>query len=255
MIRSLWSAASGMHAYQSGIDVISNNMANINTVGYKQVDVTFSDLIYQQSASTPNYSGNPINLGSGTRMAATTRQFTQGVLEQTSRELDVAIQGNGFMPFRRPDGQVVYARDGALKIDANGYLTSSNGYLLEPNIAVPQNAKNVQIQKNGIVQALMPDNTTRQIGRIYLANFANPAGLENIGDNFFAASENSGAVTVQAAGENGAGYTNQGFLERSNVDMAQQMVNLITGQRAYELSSRAIRVADDMMDLANRLRR
>lgn len=255
MIRSLWSSASGMHAYQAGIDVISNNMSNINTVGYKQVDVTFADLIYQPSASTPNYSGNPINLGSGTRLAATTRQFTQGVFEQTSRDLDIAIQGNGFIPFRRPDGQVVYTRDGSLKVDANGYLTSSNGYLLEPNIAVPQNAKNVQIQRNGIVNAVMPDNTTQQIGRIYLANFANPTGLENVGDNFFAASENSGAVAVQAAGANGAGSVNQGFLERSNVDMAQQMVNLITGQRAYELSSRAIKVADDMLDLANRLKR
>lgn len=255
MIRSLWSAASGMHAYQKGVDVISNNLANINTVGFKQVDVTFADLLYQPSADMPNYSGNQINVGSGTRLAATTRQFTQGVLEQTMRELDVAIQGKGFLPFRRPDGQIVYTRDGSLKVDADRRLTSSNGYLFEPNITVPQNAQKVQVLKNGEVQALMPGNTVQQIGRIYLTDFANPGGLESVGDNFYIAGENSGEVTVQAAGQNGAGVINQGFIEKSNVDMAQQMVNLITGQRAYELSSRAIRVADDMLDLANRLRR
>lgn len=255
MIRSLWAAASGMNAYQASVDVVANNLANVNTVGYKQVEASFADLLYQLSADAPVLTGGMISVGSGVRLAAATRQFTQGMLDQTGRELDIAIQGNGFIPLTRPDGSIVYTRDGSLMVDGNGYLISASGYLVGPNIAIPQNAKSVRIMQDGYIQVTMPDNSTQQAGRLYLANFANPAGLKAIGDNLFLPTANSGAVTVQAPGAGGTGTVHQGFIERSNVDIAQQMVNLITGQRAYELSSRVIRTADEMLDMANNIRR
>lgn len=254
MVQSLWTAASGMNAFQLNVDVIANNLANINTIGYKQVGTSFSELIYQANIDSP-LSVNAINLGNGIRLAATMRQFGQGTLEKTGRELDIAIQGDGFIPLRRPDGSIVYTRDGSLRIDGNGYLVSANGYMLLPNIAVPQNAKSIEILKNGYAQALMPDGSIRQLGRIYLTTFTNSSGLEAIGDNLFAVSANSGTVSVQAPGTGNTGTVHQGFVERSNVDIAQQMVDLVVGQRAYELSSRLIRTADEMMDLANNIRR
>lgn len=254
MIRSLWAAASGMQAQQTGIDVIANNLANVNTVGFKEYEPVFADLLYQVSNDAPNYSGTPVTLGSGSRLALSNISFEQGVLEQTGRDYDVAIEGNGFIPLRRPDGTLVFTRDGTLNLDADGFLNIS-GNRLDADITVPDGTKAIRISKGGYIEVTMPDNTTQQIGRILLANFTNPQGLVSLGDNLFGMSETSGAMNLAAPGEQGAGTINQGFLEKSNVNVAQQLVNMIVGQRAYELSSRAIRVSDEMLELANNMSR
>lgn len=254
MIKSLYTAASGVYAQQLNVDIIANNLANINTNGYKQVNATFADLLYQFSPYAPS-SNEPIIVGSGSRLASTQRDFAQGTLVDTGRYLDIAIEGRGYLQVQNTDGTISYTRDGSLTIADDGRLMTSNGYILYPQITVPQGTQRLDIQRNGVVRAELANGNSQIIGRINLANFNNINGLESLGNNLFAATTVSGAAQVGNPETGGRGSLQQGYVERSNVDIAQQMTNLIIGQRAYELSSRAIKTADEMMAIANDIRR
>ena len=254
MLRSLWISKTGMEAQQLQLDNISNNLANVATNGYKKSHATFEDLIYQNlrqsGAASSDQTQLPTGLqvGLGVTPVATARDFTQGSLQQTGNTLDVAIQGNGFLQVSMPDGTTAYTRDGSLKLDAQGRLVTSNGYEIQPGITVPAQAQSVTIAADGTVTASMPGQATpASLGQIQLATFANVGGLDPKGENLYAETAASGNPTTAAAGTNGLGKLQQGFVETSNVNVVEELVSMISTQRAYELNSKAIQTSDQML--------
>jgi len=262
MIRSLWTAASGMQAQTSNIDVISNNLANVNTAGFKRSRADFQDLLYETmrlpGTSTPNGGEVPtgIQIGHGTRTVATQKIFIQGDFQQTGNQLDLAVEGEGFFQVLQANGDVAYSRAGNFKIDSEGRIVTPDGFLMEPEITIPTDALSVSISTNGTVSVLQPGQSQpSDIGNIELARFVNPAGLQSIGRNLFVQTGASGDPTTGTPGEDGFGTTAQGYLEMSNVSVVDEMVNMITAQRAYEINSKAIQAADEMLQTANALKR
>ena len=253
MIRSLHIARTGMDAQQTQMDVISNNLANVSTTGFKKSRPVFEDLLYQtlrqpgaqSSQQTQLPSG--LQLGVGVRTVATERLFSQGSLTQTNNPLDIAINGNGFFQIQMPDGTTAYTRDGSFQTDSQGMLVTSSGYPLLPNVSVPSNAIQVTIARDGTGTVTLPGNTTTQLPQIQLATFVNPTGLQSQGENLFLETAASGTPQINAPGTNGVGVLNQTFIESSNVNVAEELVNMIIAQRAYELNSRAITTSDQML--------
>ncbi|MBL8332375.1 MAG: flagellar basal-body rod protein FlgG [Rubrivivax sp.] len=260
MIRSLWIAKSGMEGQQTKLDTIANNLANTGTNGFKRGGVLFEDLMYQNLRQTGAASSDQtvlptgLQVGLGSRVAATTRNFTQGPLTQTTGDFDVAIRGKGFFQITLPDGSTGYTRDGAFQIDANGQLVTSAGFVLQPGITIPANAQKVTIAQDGMVNVNVPgEAAARAVGQIQLANFINPAGLDPKGQNLFAESASSGAPQPAAPGTNGLGLLQQGALEGSNVNVVEELVTMIATQRAYELNSKAIQTSDQMLQKLGQL--
>lgn len=262
MIRSLWTAATGMAAQQLNIDMISNNLANVNTAGFKKSRMDFQDLLYQtlRPAGTTEAQGamapTGIQVGLGTRPASVQKIFSQGDFQQTDNPLDLVVEGDGFFQVLMPNGETAYTRDGGFKLDAQGRLVTSNGYSLDPEISIPAEATSVSVGSDGTVSVTLPAQATSQeVGNIQLVKFANPAGLSNLGRNLFAQSAASGDPVVDTPGMNGLGTLGHGFIEMSNVKVVEEMVNMIVAQRAYETNAKAIQTADDMLNTANNLRR
>jgi flagellar basal-body rod protein FlgG len=251
-----------MQAQSLNIDVISNNLANVSTTGFKRSRADFQDMLYQtlRSAGSDSASGNQvptgIQLGQGTRPVATQKIFIQGNYQHTENELDVAIEGSGFFQIMQPNGETAYSRSGAFKLNSEGKIVTSDGYPLEPEISVPNNSISVTIGMDGTVSALQAGEVApTEIGTIELAQFPNPAGLSSIGRNLYLETAASGEVTTGTAGEDGRGTLSQGNLEMSNVSVVDEMVNMITAQRAYEINSKSIQAADEMLQMANNLKR
>ncbi|MEG6585104.1 flagellar basal-body rod protein FlgG [Dendrosporobacter sp. 1207_IL3150] len=262
MMRALWTAGSGMVAQQGNIDVISNNLSNVNTTGFKKSRTDFQDLMYQtirQAGATTgpdNQLPTGVQIGHGVRQVATQKIYTQGSFQQTGNSLDMAIEGDGFYQIAMPDGTIAYSRDGSFKRDSQGRICTSEGYALEPQIAIPAEATDVTISADGRVTATIPGQTEPQeIGQIQLARFVNSAGLDNIGRNLLKETAASGAPVVTNPGTDGSGTIVQKYLEMSNVQVVEEMVNMIVAQRAYEVNSKAITTADEMLGQANNLKR
>ncbi|MHC4842617.1 MAG: flagellar basal-body rod protein FlgG [Planctomycetota bacterium] len=259
MLRAFSAAATGMAAQQTNVDVIANNLANINTTGFKRSHIDFKDLHYEklQEFGTEIYSGTNspggIEVGSGVRTAATIKIFSAGEMQNTARPLDVAIRGDGFFQVTMPDGSLRYTRDGSFQIDGLGQLVTTTGYPIEPAISVPIDSTSVDIGLDGSVNVKDTSGTISVIGTLQLVRFVNPTGLSSEGDNLYTENLASGTPTIGTAGENGFGTLQAGFLEKSNVQMVTELVNLITAQRAYEINSRAIKAGDDMLRTANSL--
>lgn len=260
MFNSLWIAKTGMEAQQMQLDVISNNLANSSTNGFKRAHAVFEDLMYQNlrqvGSSTSEQSQLPTGLqvGLGVRTVSTSRSFTQGSLQQSGNGLDVAIQGNGFFQITMPDGTLNYTRDGSFQVNAQGQLVTSNGLPVANGITVPANATNVSISADGNVTATIPGTVAPQpIGTIPLASFINPAGLDPRGQNLYAETAASGQPNTGTPGANGLGQLMQGFLETSNVNVVQELVGMIHTQRAYEMNSKAIQTSDQMLQKLGQL--
>jgi flagellar basal-body rod protein FlgG len=261
-MRALYTAASGMNAQQANIDNVANNLANVNTVGFKKSRVDFEDLVYQQvrAPGTPTSqeaeAALGLEAGLGTRAVATVRNFSVGNLRTTSSPLDLAIEGNGFFQLALPGGETGYTRAGALHLNAEGQLVTAEGLALQPQMAIPSNALSISISKDGIVSVALPNQTApQQVGTIELAMFQNPAGLQARGGNVFVVTSASGDPVTGVPGTDGMGTIAQGFLEESNVSVVEEMVQMILGQRAYEANSRVIRAADEMLQQVNNLSR
>jgi len=260
MIRSLWIAKTGLEAQQLNVDVISNNLANVSTNGFKRQRPIFEDLLYQMlrqpGAQTSQQTQVPsgLQIGTGVRPVATVRVFTSGSLQQTSNPLDIAINGQGFFQILLPDGTTAYTRDGAFQLDFNGQMVTSSGYPLQPAITIPPNTLNITIGVDGSVSVTQAGSAApTQLGTIQLANFINPAGLQSRGENLFLETAASGPPQVDNPGLNGLGTLNQSFVETSNVSVTEELVNLITAQRAFEINSRAISVSDQMLQRLTQL--
>lgn len=262
MISALWTAATGMNTQQTNIDVISNNLANVNTTGFKKSRVNFQDLMYQRvkEPGTPNAQGAQIPLGveigHGAKVSATQKVFTTGDLQNTEGPLDIVIEGDGFLQVLLPDGTIAYTRDGSLKMDSTGRLVTSDGYPIQPEIYIPEDATEISITTDGNVSVeIGGQNQPQQLGQFQLARFSNPAGLNSIGRNLYKNTVASGDPMVNTPGSAGYGTIVQNFLEMSNVQVVEEMVNMIAAQRAYEVNSKAIQAADDMLRTASQLRR
>jgi len=260
MIRSLYSAAAGMESQQMNLDVISNNLANVNTAGFKKSKIEFQDLLYENTKPAGSEQGNGttlptgLQLGHGSRPVATSRIFTEGDLTQTGEKLDVAVQGDGFFQVTLPDGTLAYTRDGALKTGSDGRVTTSEGLVLQSGWQpIPTGTTSIAIAPNGEVTTVGANGT--QNFRVQLVRFANPAGLESIGRNLYKETQASGTPETGNPDENGYGSLQQGYLEMSNVKVVEEMVNMIVAQRAYEVNSKAVQAADEMMQQSNNLRR
>lgn len=262
MIRSLWTAASGMQAQSVNIDVISNNLANVNTTGFKKSRADFQDLLYEnlRQAGVASSSGSQvptgIQIGHGTRPVATQKIFIQGDYQKTENELDMAVEGEGFFQIMQPNGEIAYSRAGSFKLDKDGSIVTSDGYLMEPGLSLPSDTTALSIGTDGTVSVIQAGDTeATEIGTIELARFINPAGLKSIGRNLYLPTSASGDVTTGTAGEDGFGTIAQGYLEMSNVSVVDEMVNMIVAQRAYEINSKAIQTADEMLQMANSIKR
>ena len=262
MIRSLWTSATGMQAQELNIDVISNNLANVNTSGFKKSRAEFQDLLYESlrpagaasSADTTIPTG--VQLGHGARPSAVQKMFSQGDFQNTENELDWAIEGDGFFQIELPNGETSYSRCGEFKLDADGRIVNADGFLLVPQLTIPTDTVSITVGMDGTVSAIQAnDPIPREIGTIQLARFVNPAGLRSLGKNLFVPTEGSGDEIIGTPGQEGFGTIAQGFLERSNVSVVDEMVNMITAQRAYETNSKVIQTADDMLQMANNLKR
>lgn len=260
MLRSLYTGATGMIAQEAQIDVISNNIANANTTGFKKSRAEFSDLMYQvmeyagTSTSATTMSPTGIEVGLGVRNTATSKMFSAGSMKETGNNLDVAITGNGFFQIQLPDGSTAYSRDGSFKVDGQGRLVNSDGYPVLPAVTVPQGYNQINISTSGEIQFLR-GNTILGGGQLQLADFINPAGLHSLGDNLYQQTEASGAPVVSNPGVTGMGQTRQSFLEMSNVKLVSEMTDLITGQRAYDSNSKIIQTADQMLQKVGDLKR
>jgi flagellar basal-body rod protein FlgG len=256
MMRSLYTAASGMEAQQYNMDTISNNLANVNTQGFKSNQARFQDLVYQQIQAPGAPVGASIvpvgqQVGLGVKVSDSEKVFTQGSLVQTSNNLDVAVEGDGFFQITLPDGTTGYTRDGSFKEDANGSVVTAEGYFVQPQITIPQNAVSVSVGPDGTVTAQVPGSVQPQtLGQLQLARFVNPAGMAPTGDNLYLETAASGPPIVSTPGLNGTGILEDGFLENSNVSVVNEMVNMIVAQRAYEANSKAIGAADQMLQTA-----
>ncbi|OLQ58418.1 flagellar basal-body rod protein FlgG [Helicobacter pylori] len=262
MLRSLYSATSGMLAQQTHIDTTSNNIANVNTTGFKKSRADFNDLFYQAmqyagtNTSNTTLSPDGMEVGLGVRPSAITKMFSQGSPKETENNLDVAITGKGFFQVQLPDGTTAYTRSGNFKLNEQGNLVTSEGYLLIPQITLPEDTTQVNIGVDGTVSVTQGLQTTSNvIGQITLANFVNPAGLHSMGDNLFSITNASGEAIVGNPDSQGLGKLRQGFLELSNVRLVEEMTDLITAQRAYEANSKSIQTADAMLQTVNSLKR
>jgi flagellar basal-body rod protein FlgG len=262
MMSGLWTAASGMEAQQLNMDVVANNLANVNTTGFKRSRVDFQDLMYQtiRPAGTAVAEGSQvptgIQVGLGSHPASVQKIFSQGDFQQTGNPFDVAIEGDGFFQVLQPDGTIAYTRDGTFKLDNQGRLVNSDGYTLEPELAIPAEAKQVAIGADGTVSVLLPAQAAPQeLGQIQLAKFLNPAGLSSQGKNLYLPTGASGEAITGTPGLDGFGTLAAGMVEMSNVRIVDEMVNMIVAQRAYEVNSKSIQTADDMLAIANNLRR
>ncbi len=260
MIRSLWIAKTGMEGQQAKLDAISHNLANVGTNGFKRGGVLFEDLMYQNlrpaGAATSEQSQLPTGLqvGLGVKVAASVRSFTQGSLQQTGGNLDVAIKGNGFFQVQMPDGTTAYTRDGALQLDHTGAIVTSSGYTILPGITIPANATAVNIAEDGAVSVSIGGQTGVQtVGQLQLASFVNPAGLESKGGNLYGETSASGTPNAGAPGSAGLGALQRGFIEGSNVNVVEELVSMIATQRAYELNSKAIQTSDQMLQRLGQL--
>jgi flagellar basal-body rod protein FlgG len=262
MIRSLYTAATGMVAQQQQVDITANNIANVNTTSFKKDRAEFKDLLYDQlnftNGATSETTNNPkgIDVGLGVKISAIHKEFKVGNLIETGNEFDMAINGSGFFQITMPDGEIAYSRDGTFTLDSEGTLVNSSGYPVEPEIVVPDGMSEISIGLDGTISGV--DSTsgeTTVLGNLTLVNFVNPAGLKPLGDNLYRQSSVSGDATEQTPGTNGAGTIVQGFLEASNVQLVKEMVDLITGQRAYEANSKSITTADSMLQTINQLKR
>ena len=262
MVRSLFTAATGMIAQQTQVDVTSHNIANVNTMGYKKNRAEFADLMYQ----VMSYAGTPtstttthptgIEVGLGVRPQAITKIHSQGYFKETGNNLDMVIAGNGFFQVQMPDGTTAYTRNGAWKLDSDGNIVNDDGLQLVPNITIPADATQISIGIDGTVSVLQPGaQEMQQVGQIEIVNFINPAGLHSSGDNLFLETGAIGAPIIGIAGQDGLGQIKQGFVEMSNVQLVEEMTELITGQRAYEANSKAITTSDAMLQTTNELKR
>ena len=254
MNKALWVAKTGLEAQQTRMSVISNNLANVNTTGFKRDRAVFEDLLYQNvrqvgaQSSQDTRLPSGMQLGTGVRTVATEKLHTLGNIVQTENSLDVAIQGRGFLQVLLPDGNMAYSRDGAFKMDETGQLVTSSGYVIQPAITIPSNATSLTIGSDGVVSALTPGSASpTQLGSIQLADFINPGGLQAIGQNLFLETASSGSPTTGTPGLNGLGSLVQGALETSNVNVVEELVNMIETQRAYEMNSKAIQTTDRML--------
>ena len=261
MMRSLFIAATGMEAQKLNIDVISNNLANVNTAGFKKSRADFQDLLYQTirlpGATSAEGSQIPsgIQVGMGVKPVAVQKIFQQGDFAQTGNSLDLVIEGNGFFQILMPDGTTSYTRSGAFKLDSEGRIVNSDGYPLEPAITIPSNTTSISVSTDGKISVTQPGvNTPTQIGQIETAGFINPGGLNALGKNLFQQTASSGDPTTGNPGTNGLGTISQGFIELSNVNIVEEMVNMIASQRAYEINSKSIQASDQMLQVANSLR-
>lgn len=262
MLRSLFIAATGMEAQKLNIDVISNNLANVNTSGFKKSRADFQDLIYQtiRSAGGASAEGaqipSGIQVGLGVKPVAVQKIFQQGDFAQTGNSLDLVIEGDGFFQVLMPDGTVAYTRAGAFKLDSEGRVVNSDGYPLEPGITIPANTLSITVGSDGKITVMQAGSTAPvEIGQIELARFMNPAGLNAIGRNLFLPTAASGEPATGTPSQDGLGTISQGFLELSNVNVVEEMVNMIVSQRAYEINSKAVQASDEMLQTANNLRR
>lgn len=262
MIRSLFTAASGMHAQQLNVDVIAHNLANVNTAGYKRSRTDFQDLLYQTLRAPGSPSGDGIQVptgiqvGLGVKPVAVQKLFSQGDYITTYNDLDIVIEGDGFFQIVRPDGTIAYTRSGAFKLDNAGRMVNSDGYLIEPAITFPADTTKINIAADGRVSVLQAGNPTPvEIGAIEISKFINPAGLQAIGKNLFLETDASGAPITGAPGTEGRGTLLSGFLEMSNVNILEEMANLIISQRAFEINSKAVNASDEMLQTSANLRR
>lgn len=263
MIRALWTAGTGMIAQQTNIDTISNNLANVNTVGYKKVRAEFEDLLYQtlrpagnSALGTSGQLPTGLQVGLGARLAATNRLFGQGSAQQTGNALDMMIEGDGFFQVSLVDGRTAYSRGGNFKVDGEGRLLDNEGNYVSPEITVPDGSTDLCVSQDGTVTVILPEeNTPQEIGKLELVRFINPAGLLPIGRNLFVQSSASGEPVMAAPGTEGLGTIIQGALEMSNVQVVEEMVNMIVAQRAYDVNSKAVQASDEMLQTANNLKR
>ncbi len=254
MMRSLWISKTGMEAQQTQLDHISNNLANVSTNGYKREHAVFEDLMYQNlrqaGAASSDQTDLPtgLQIGLGTRAVATSRSFSQGNLQQSSNPLDIAIRGNGFFQVQMTDGTTAYTRDGSFQVSATGQLVTNNGNTVQPGITIPAAAQSVTIGADGTVTVVLPGQALPQpVGQLQLAGFINPAGLDPKGQNLYAETAASGTPLAGTPGLNGLGTVQQGFVETSNVNVVEELVQMIQTQRAYELNSKAIQTSDQML--------
>ena len=260
MMRSLWISKTGMEAQQTQLDTISNNLANVSSNGYKKAHAVFEDLMYQNlrqaGANNTEQTTLPTGLqvGLGTRAVATSRSFTQGNLQQSANNLDVAVLGNGFFEVQMPDGTTGYTRDGSFQVNAQGQLVTNNGYTVQPGITIPANAQTVTIGSDGTVGVTLPGQSAPQsVGQLQIASFVNPAGLEPKGQNMFGETAASGSANSGTPGQSGLGTLRQGFVETSNVNVVEELVAMIQTQLAYELNSKAIQTSDQMLQRLSQL--
>jgi flagellar basal-body rod protein FlgG len=258
MLRSLWIAKTGMESQQTNIDVISHNLANVSTNGFKRSRPVFEDLIYQTlrqpgaQASQQSQIPSGLQLGTGARPVSTERIYIQGNLQQTGNSLDLAINGNGFFQIQQPDGSLAYTRDGAFQINSEGTIVTANGDVLQPQITIPSGSVTMTIAKDGTVSSTDSAGVATTLGQIQLTNFINPAGLQAVGDNLSLETTASGTANTANAAANGFGSIQQGFVETSNVNVVEELITMITAQRAYEINSKAIQASDQMLQkLAN----
>ncbi|NPV69705.1 MAG: flagellar basal-body rod protein FlgG [Firmicutes bacterium] len=258
MIRSLWTAASGMHAQQLNVDTIANNLANVNTTGYRKARVSFQDLFYETLRGAGASPVGPLQVGHGVRPGAGQRSFTQGATEPTGNPLDLAIEGEGFFCVTLGD-ETMYTRDGNFRIDGEGYLVTTDGFKVQDDggseIQLPEDAQDVSISADGIITVRGADGSIQQVGQLKMSWFVNPAGLESVGHNLFRQTEACGEIREGTPANEGMGRICQGYLERANVSVVEEMVSLIVAQRAYELNSKVVQSSDEMLGIANNIRR
>ncbi len=262
--RALRTAASGMYAQQINIEVISNNIANINTTGFKKNRADFQDLMYQEvninplTSSTPGIyetTNNKVQVGNGVKPASTQKIFKQGDLIATNNQMDLAIYGDGFFQVRKSDGTFAYTRDGSFKLNADGRIVTSSGYELDPGFVINNDVVNLMIAKDGTVEAELVDGSRVTLGSIEIARFMNNGGLVALGDNLYGETPASGQPILGTPGKDGYGEIHQGYLETSNVDIVEEMIAMIAAQRAYEINSKTVKTVEDMMTMANNLKR
>lgn len=258
MFPPLWIGKTGLEAQQTNLSVLTNNMANVNTTGFKRGRAVFQDLIYQTVRQPGAQSSDDtelptgLTMGTGVRIVATEKQFTQGNIIQTEQQLDVAVSGRGFFQIVQPDGTIAYTRDGSFRVDSEGRIVTDDGHPLEPGITLPDEVQSVTIGSDGVVSVVEPGNTApTELGNIQLAAFINPAGLQPVGNNLFQETASSGTPQLGTPGLDGLGTLMQGSLESSNVNIVEELVNMIETQRAYEMNSKAISTADAMLQFVN----
>lgn len=262
MDKTLRTAATGLTAQQRYVEIISNNLANVNTTGFKKTRPEFQDLLYETLSPAGNQARtgveplNEVQIGSGTELAATSKVYSQGDLQQTNNPLDMAINGEGLFIIRKPDNSFAYTRDGSFRLDRNGQVVNAQGYALEPGFTIPQDAVQVNISRDGVLSVLTQGSQDEQtLGQIELAKFINPGGLRATGDNLLVETPASGPAMFEQPGQNNTGELIQSHLEASNVDIVDEMVNMINAQRAYELNSKSVNTADNILGVAVNLKR